>query len=513
MTSFSVAIAHFLTLTSTRYTSQTVHALSNSAPVKRYLNPASNSLRSNYLPIIERTHPASSKVAMKSTLNNSNGNHQCMDLSFSFYLTSTLPTDIQNLLESCKSPQQNDSSIKKNDINFIMGNQAGDADSIISSLALSYVKNLDVNDQEESKMKKFLPIICIEKEDLALRRDVVLLLQMAGIVNHESFMYLNDDTFKSTVINEDVPHIQKSFTLVDHNKIRSELMKFDQAVTEIYDHHQDEGCHMDSCVMREIAFENQKATVGSTCTVVTENLMRIFVDSAKKVDGGLGLSLLGVILLDTMNMSPEAAKGTPRDESAIEFLLENSDWKTLDAHTMKEVLVEANNGQVRPDRVKLYEYLRDSKFDRTFWQEMSARDALRIDYKRFEPDTSSGFSFGLSSVLLDSKMILSKPDFCNSALDYMKEVNVDMIGVLCMVIVNDTPQREIIMFGKQDEMDTLAEYLQNDSSTASLKIAPTDEGNNVRLIDEYVMKTFRQGNPKGSRKQIAPVLLSFFKQT
>ncbi len=473
--------------------------------------------KTNFIP----ASSSSSSFAMKSTIDDSN-NIITSD-SFSTYLTSTLAEEIQNLdNKSRNNNEKTKKDTKKKELNFIMGNQAGDADSIISSLALSYVKKLEQikkNGQEEEEsnvLPTFLPIVCIEKEDLALRRDVTLLLQMAGITNHDSLVFLNDASFKSIVLNEEEsqqPPVQKSFTLVDHNKIRSELWQFESAVTEIYDHHLDEGFHLDSCQTREVAFENKKATVGSTCTIVTEKIINAYSeDKEGTLDGGLGLALLGVILLDTMNMNPDAAKGTPRDGDAIQFLLDNSDWDTLDSENMNNIILTDNtDGPLKPDRVKLYEYLRDSKFDRTFWQEMSARDALRIDYKRFEPNSSPGGSFGLSSVLLDSSMVLSKPNFYRSAIDYMKEVGVDVLGVLCMVIVDDTPQREMIMIGKPDTMESLTKFLQNDTSAANLEVTVAAEDNEEgNYMDGFVMRRFNQGNPKGSRKQIAPVLMDFF---
>ena len=71
-------------------------------------------------------------------------------------------------------------------------------------------------------------------------------------------------------------------------------------VTEIVDHHEDEKSHEQvTDNKRLIAFENGAATVASTCTLVTE---RLFNSTISIIDGSLGLALLGVILLDSVNI-------------------------------------------------------------------------------------------------------------------------------------------------------------------------------------------------------------------
>ena len=277
------------------------------------------------------------------------------------------------------------------------------------------------------------------------------------------------------------------------------------------DHHQDEGCHTTSANIRNIAFENQKATVGSTCTLVTEVLMQDQRISTTGVDAEVGIALLGVILLDTMNMNPDSGKGTKRDEDAINFLMNNSDWSQLGNKAKNLIMVYRENDLMLPDRLKLFEFLQNSKFDRTFWLEMSARDAFRLDYKRFEP-SQYGKSFGLSSALLSANDVMSKEGFYSDSIQYINEMKIDFLGILCMVVVDDKPQREIILIGKKEKIHDLSDYLVKDKSTAFLDISLTqdDTYNGDRCTEDVVVKRFHQGNPKGSRKQVAPIILSFY---
>ena len=80
-------------------------------------------------------------------------------------------------LESSQASVSNISKGPNDDtspIHLVLGNEAGDADSIISSLSLAYVNG---------RSSDFLnvPLVSIQRSDLPLRRDVVYLLDMADV--------------------------------------------------------------------------------------------------------------------------------------------------------------------------------------------------------------------------------------------------------------------------------------------------------------------------------------------
>eukprot|EP00591_Stephanopyxis_turris_P010278 CAMPEP_0195516064 /NCGR_PEP_ID=MMETSP0794_2-20130614/6911_1 /TAXON_ID=515487 /ORGANISM="Stephanopyxis turris, Strain CCMP 815" /LENGTH=348 /DNA_ID=CAMNT_0040644577 /DNA_START=202 /DNA_END=1244 /DNA_ORIENTATION=+ len=343
-----------------------------------------------------------------------------------------------------------------------MGNEAGDADSIISALALSYVGS---SVEEENENKRHIPIVSIPRSDMKLRRDASLLLKMSGVDEDTHLLYIDDDSVQS-FLNDSKDSV--TMTLVDHNKLRSDLWHLESKVTDIVDHHRDEGFHTSSVssMHREVAFEDNYATVGSTCTLVAERLFQQSTDT-NNIDASVGLALLGVILLDTINMSPQAAKGTHRDEKAIDTLLKCTPWNRL-LTTPNEHLshifttVPKNDNQLealpQPDRVKLHHYLSKSKFDATFWEGMTMRDALRIDYKRFDssslsPSSDGASSFGLSSVLLPLSSLPNKKDWCKQTINFMtKDAKVPLLGVLSMVVVDNVPIRELLLFGTSIEL-------------------------------------------------------------
>ena len=89
--------------------------------------------------------------------------------------------------------------------------------------------------------------------------------------------------------------------------------------------------------------------------------------------------ILGMVLLDTMNIDPSAERGTGRENMVAEELLE-------------QVIGVFSRGGGRyfgvadtvPCRDRKYKFFQNSKCDREFWDDMLIRDCLRIDYKSFK---------------------------------------------------------------------------------------------------------------------------------
>lgn len=392
-------------------------------------------------------------------------------------------------------------------IHLVMGNEAGDADSIVSSLSLAYVNSLSSDFLN-------LPLVSIQRSDLPLRRDVVYLLDMAGI-STDILLYMNDPIVNE-ILKDAAP---TSMTLVDHNRIKSSLSFLSDNISEILDHHEDECSHDHVTVdsgNRVIAFDKGLATVASTCTLVAERLLRALGPTAS-IDQSLGLVLLGVILLDSVNMLPEAGKGTPRDETAIQALLNRTAWSTYAKRSPTLVGDDALNkifpyGRDKiPDRTALFDALSGAKFDPMFWQEMSASDCLRIDYKRFPVEGESLVqAIGMSTVLLDMKSVLAKQNFHSTMADFVSAEDIDIFGVMTMH-VNDggTWIRELLLTGRDTSLvDSFAQYLLKHPDAAFLQIEEQMKCLKDKKESMYA-RVFSQGNVKGSRKQVAPVFLNY----
>lgn len=204
--------------------------------------------------------------------------------------------------------------------------QAADADSIISSIAQAYVST-------HLRGTPACPYLPIDRKALRGRRETVTLLAEAG-VDAGDLLTVDD-------LRPDQLPAACGFVLTDHNfpsalfagieEVRSPplfparplssptLPATSQRVVEIIDHHHDAGqCPHVAGDARRVAFDNEKGSgIGSTCTLIAEELLR---HPAHARDPLLSRLLLGVILVDTVNMSKAAKRATERDVAAVRAL-------------------------------------------------------------------------------------------------------------------------------------------------------------------------------------------------
>jgi exopolyphosphatase len=173
-------------------------------------------------------------------------------------------------------------------VHVCIGNQACDADSMISSICYAYYKALTA-DRTQTHVQ-YLPIMSILRNDIRFRREVKILLDLLQI------------TFDDLICLDECPLDELStgdlsFTLMDHNHLTQQLhLPYSSLVTEIVDHHADQG-HYPSVQGPErlIAFNAEigKADVGSACTLVAERL-----SDADLLDASVATLLLGVISVE-----------------------------------------------------------------------------------------------------------------------------------------------------------------------------------------------------------------------
>jgi exopolyphosphatase len=378
---------------------------------------------------------------------------------------------------------------------LVIGNPAGDADSTISAISLAYVESM-VSAQQT-------PIVSIPRADLATQRpETTLLLELAGITREEQDqLWFVDDPQMPTIARG--AHV----TLVDHNRLVEPCFNSCEVVA-IWDHHMDEGDHSDTCESRHIEFDSSlnQALVASTGTLVVERMIALWVNH-KECPADIGLILLGLVLLDSINLSGEAGKVTFRDVAAVEYLLRRTAWHNLSEETRARLGLTHDGDP--PKTLLLFEVLQGAKFDPLFWSGLSVRDALRLDYKQFSSPTTT---FGISTVLVPAKEFTQTNDFPQSIEEYMLEVNVDFLVVMLAFTKPDTTelQRELILCGRNEALVINAvEYLMKDEQEWLLLHPMPDVDIASSLVKMILLE---QGNRKASRKQVAPVLLGYFEK-
>jgi exopolyphosphatase len=365
---------------------------------------------------------------------------------------------------------------------IVIGNPAGDADSIVSSLALAYVESL------MGRNLDMTPIVSVPRDDLSLRCDVTLLLEMMNIPQ-SVLTFLDDIPLNLTG--------ESMVTLVDHNQLQYPRLE-NCHVVEILDHHRDDGKHTHVMgASRNIAFQESSALVGSTCTLVGERYLQ---SQPIHIPCQLSWGLLGVILLDTVNMCPKAGKGTVRDQAVLSALLDKTDWSGMEHHESTMKFFKSH----RPDTKALFEYLSQSKFDRGFWSGLSAYDALRLDFKQFT--TSNGDAFGVSSVLLPLCEFAEKSNVVLDISRFMSECQIQVLIILSMVIEGTQPKRSLQVCGLTDSeiLNKITGLLIGDNALQLSEVK-----SDIKPL-EICIRQFDQGNPKASRKQVVPIILDFY---
>ncbi|KAG6967638.1 hypothetical protein JG687_00004167 [Phytophthora cactorum] len=354
-------------------------------------------------------------------------------------------------------------------VHVFIGNEAADADSIVSSLSYAYVH------YQQHSETLHVPVLPIPRKELVLRCDVTAL-----------FQELDVDT-DALVFVDEFPWGMKSkvkVTLMDHNALSNKkIPRVDGLqVVGIVDHHSDLGQHLDA-EEREVAFTDGNALVASTCTLVAERLKEAKTNDAYKL---LSTMLLGVIALDSINFDPSAKKVTPRDVMAAEKLEET-------AFAKKE---------------ELFKWLQAEKFNPVHWGKFTLENCLQVDYKEFTFATVTGNpkKVGISAVLIDLEaFVLKAKDAAalrKGMSEYCKQNELSFLVVMTVFMTHDKQRHRQLLFFQEngDEAKDCMKFIKKEGS---LQVEPLLLPESHR---DDLVTAFNQLNTGASRKQVAPLI-------
>lgn len=339
---------------------------------------------------------------------------------------------------------------------LIFGNEATDLDSMVSAIGLAWVLGTG------KKPCKALPLIPIKRDDLRLKTEGRWVLARTGI-DAENLLFLDDVSSL-----EDLMSRVRGIALVDHNRPANGFSKYQEKVRLILDHHEDLKLYPNA--LRRIE------RVGSCATLVGEDLITgNGGGAAEKIPKSLAALLLGAILIDTVNLDPNAGRVTPRDLAVAKHL------KTI--------------AGLDPDN--FYQGIRRAKSDIS---EMDTRDLLRRDCKTFQ---FNKVSCTVASVPLAlEQWMVRDMDLAGGIETYAKEVQAD---ILMTMNTQRTPEfsRGIAVFCKSPVLFTTISTML--AFNLDLETIPPPQGfecGNVHF--------FRQGNLSLSRKKLEPILDKYF---
>jgi len=339
----------------------------------------------------------------------------------------------------------------------VIGNEASDLDSMASSVAYAYF--LSRIKQKEGEL--YLPLINIPRADFKLRTEAVYLFEKTGI-DIENLIFIDQISLANLQDRGSLKLI-----LIDHNKLASSQEKFQDSVEEILDHHKNEGLYSPT--------EGRTIEqVGSTATLVAEKMINL--DTAPP-NTAIAELLLGTILLDTVNLDPQAGRVTPKDEAVAGRLFEIT----------------------RADQNELFNKLQAEKFNTSA---LDTPDLLRKDYKEWQ---MGAVKLGISSVLLPVKEWLNKDsDIVEEFSKYAQSRKLDIL--LAMNAYTDPEfKRELVVFSADDQLKE-----KTVSFLLDLRIG-------LETIDAGMVKSagkniafFSQSDLSKSRKKLKPLLNEYF---
>jgi len=366
---------------------------------------------------------------------------------------------LQKSLESVNSKD-----VKK--YHFVMGNEASDMDSIISSISYAFFRQSQVKNEKE---EAYVPVMNIPRKDFALRTETDYIFQKLGI-NKQNLLFYPEiqsllDNSKGNV----------HFILVDHNRLASYQEKYGMLVEEIIDHHKDEKLYTN--LNRTIEM------VGSCATLVAEKL---FENKSPLISNhAMCTLLLGVILLDTVNLDPKYKKVTPKD---IDYAKKLSKALQFDDNKQKT----------------LFEELQGKRFDVS---SLSTYDLLRADYKQWKMNQ---VVVGISSCKRSFAEWFEKdPDITRDAERICTNFKLDILFIMTQFMDSKNEmRRELGIFTKKKDLhDNVVTFLM----TTDLKLEAIETQKSQTLSqNEKIITFYTQKNVGLSRKQLQPFLDSFY---
>lgn len=380
-----------------------------------------------------------------------------------------------------------DAAIASTVVHVVIGNEAADADSIISALVYAHHKRRHATENG----RVIVPVVPVPRDELALRCDVVSLFRELH-VDERALVFVDEFPWRHAAFQAG-GRARLDFTLLDHNALSTKRMGGDDGVgrvVEILDHHMDLGKHTDAAV-REIAFADGQALVASSCTLVAEKVLQ--TSGGTETDALHATLLLAVIALDSVNFDPSAKKVTARDVAAAKAL-----EKT--AFAPKEAL---------------FHWLQGAKFSADHWDAFTVRNCLQCDYKEFELPPGSGRHsgpYGVSAVLIDLERFVTKAvsgDALVTQLEAFVAANrlVFLLVMTMFVDAEGSRHRQLLFYGAGGDTSvprTCVAFLEREGS---LELAPLELP--ASHADRRLL-TFSQRNAGASRKQVVPLLQRAF---
>ncbi|MDD9301614.1 MAG: DHH family phosphoesterase [Desulfobacter sp.] len=336
----------------------------------------------------------------------------------------------------------------------VMGNEACDLDSMVSSIVLAYTM------AAKQQNGCCIPLLPIKRGDFRLRPEAVDLFKLAKI-DLQPLVFLDDiepDGFMART---------KNIILVDHNQLSRAFESHGPKISMILDHHKDQGLYPQA--------KKTIQAVGSCATLVGERLIKKHPELVAPCPG---LLLLGAILLDTVNLDPKAGRVTPKDKA------------------MAAALAKFSPSGLTP----FFNHLQSTRFST---KDLSSFDLLKRDYKAYG---FKDFRWGIGSALVCLEAWEKRENNLGLAFEsYARSKNLDLLG--CMIAYKAQGfHRQMVLYAKNGAVhDGVVRFLEKKLDFEPYTLKHKIGGLNGKI------SFYAQKNLEISRKKLAPILETYFK--
>ncbi|OAX33889.1 DHH phosphoesterase [Rhizopogon vinicolor AM-OR11-026] len=384
---------------------------------------------------------------------------------------------------------------------IVMGNEAGDLDSLASALGYAWLRS--------HTSGKAIAYITTPREDFILRAENLYALDLVGITQPFKELYCSGDPIPSQV---------SQFALVDHNVLNTRYDTPTARVVAVIDHHEDEGQYKDTADPRIVE------PAGSCSSLVA----RFFQSSNLLIPPELSTLLLSAILIDTKGLKA-GGKAVDVDREAAAYLIPLSH-----SARCEDVSALSENHPITqlPSVQSLSATLEEKKFSVSH---LSTRDLLRRDYKEYTftipasdhvTRSSKMIRAGLATIPLRlSKFFASSKSPTKETQDWIAERDLSVLGVLTTFRNKKGKGRREQLWIIKAKDESIAEKLWRGlESNEELRLKRrgfakfgfdakemiTDE---AAFGESYIARAYQQRNVNATRKQTAPILRKILEGT
>lgn len=344
-------------------------------------------------------------------------------------------------------------------VHVVLGSESCDLDSAVSSLAMAYFL---FRTSSRPGGPLVLPVLNVPRLQFHLRADVLLLLREAGVAT-ETLVFRDEVDLVRLHANR-----RLVLTLVDHSILSSADSSLEGAVVDVLDHH-----HLE----RTASFSHPVTveTVASCATLVTE---RILSRVPEILDRQLSLLLYGVMVVDSVNLSPAVGKVTVRD-----------------SQTMR--LLQLQFPELPPSGA-LYAALHTAKFD------LSGFTTDHVLLKNMKTVAGGDLRVAVCIVYTSLDSFLLIKNLQHELCEFCCAQRLDAVVAMTMFFndQSDKPTRQLAIYSSDSKYRQKISHALQSCRSPALCLSPASSPYKDILA-------YHQGNALASRSKLLPVLAHF----